>query len=62
MLGFPVQFSDLAQTHVHRVGGAIQPSSPAFNFAQYQGLFQRISSSHQVAKVSELQLQHQSFK
>ena len=38
------------------------PSSPAFNLAQYQGIFQWVSSSHQVAKVLELQLQHQSFQ
>ena len=46
--GFPVhhQFSELAQTHVHQVGDAIQPSHPlsspslpAFNLAQHQGLF-----------------------
>ena len=36
-------------------------SPPAFNLSQHQGLFQRISSSHQVANVSEFQLQHQSF-
>ena len=56
-----------AQTHVHRVGDAIQPSHslsspspPAFNLFQHQGLFQGVSSSHQAAKVLELQLQHQS--
>ena len=47
--GFPVhhQLQDLAQTHFHRVGDAIQPSHPllspsppAFNLSQYQGLFQ----------------------
>ena len=37
------------------------PSPPAFSLSQHQGLFQRVSSSHQVAKVLELQLQHQSF-
>ena len=67
--GFPVhhQLSELAQTHVHRVGDTIQsshpllfPSLPAFNLSQQQGLFQLISSSHQVAKVLEFQLQHQS--
>ena len=53
----------------HRVGDAIQPSHPlsspsppAFNPSQHQGLFQCLSSSHQVAKVLELQLQHQSFQ
>ena len=68
--GLPVhhQLPKLAQTHVHRVGDAIQPShplspaSPAFNISQHQGLFQWVSSSHQVAKVLELQVQHQSFE
>ena len=36
------------------------PSPPAFNLSQHQGLFQWVSSSHQVAKV--LELQHQSFQ
>ena len=58
--GFPVhrQVPELAQTQVHWVGGAIQPShplsspsSPVFNLSQHQGLFQWVSSSHQVAKV-----------
>ena len=58
--GFPVhhQLLELAQTHVHRVGDAIQPSHPlsspsppAFNLAQHQGLFQWIRSLNQVAKV-----------
>ena len=63
--GFPVhhQLPELAQTHVHCVSDAIQPSlsspSPTFNLAQHQGLFQWVSSLHQVAKVLELQLQHQ---
>ena len=68
--GFPVlhHLPELVQTHVHRVGDAIQPSHPlsspppAFNFPQHQGLFQWISSLHQVTKVWELQLQHQSFQ
>ena len=69
--GFPVhhQLLELTQTHVHRVGDAIQPSHPllspsppAFNLSQHQGLFQGVSSSHQVAKLLELQLQHQSFQ
>ena len=38
------------------------PSPPAFNPSQHQGLFRWVSSSHQVAKVLELQLQHQSFQ
>ena len=36
------------------------PSPPAFNLSQYQGLFHWVSSLHQMAKVLELQLQHQS--
>ena len=40
----------------------LYPCPPAFNFSQHQCLFQRFSSSHQVAKVLELQLQHQSFQ
>ena len=69
--GFPVhhQLLELAEAHVHRVGNAIQPSHPlsspsppAFNLSQHQGLFQWVSSSHQVAKVLEFQLQHQSFQ
>ena len=66
---FPVhhELPELTQTHVHRVGDAIQPSHPlsspslpAFNLSQHQGLSQWDSSSHQVAKV--LELQHQSFQ
>ena len=37
-------------------------SPPTLSFPQHQGLFQWVSSSHQVAKVLELQLQHQSFQ
>ena len=71
MPGFPVlpNLPKFAQTHGHRVSDAIQPShslwppsSPAFNLSQHQGLFQWVSSSHQVAKVLELQLQQQSFQ
>ena len=59
---------ELAQTQVHWVGDAIQPShplsfpspSPAFNLSQHEGLYQWVSSSHQVAKVLDIQLQHQS--
>ena len=53
-----------AQTHVHQVGDAIQPSHPllspsppALNLSQHQGLFKWASSSHQVAKLLELRLQ-----
>ena len=63
----PSPTPELAQTQVHRVGDAIQPSHllsspPAFNLFQHQDLFKWVSSSHQVAKVLEFQLQHQSFQ
>ena len=69
--GIPVthQLLELTQTHVHWVGDAIQPSHPlsspsppAFNLSQHQGLFQTVSSLHQVAKVLEFQLHHQSHQ
>ena len=69
--GLPVhhQLLELAQTHVHQVGDAIQschpllsPPPPAFHLSQHQGLFQWVSSSYPVAKVLELHLQHQSFQ
>ena len=69
--GLPVhhQLPESTQTHVHRVGDAIQPSHPlsspsppAPNPSQHQGLFQRANSLHEVAKVLEFQLQHQSFQ
>ena len=57
-----------AQIHVHWVVDAIQPShplsapsTPTFNLSNHHGLFQGVSSSHQVAKLLELQFQHQSF-
>ena len=40
----------------------LSPSPPPFNLSQHQGLFQGVSSLHQVAKVLEFQLQHQSFQ
>ena len=59
------QFPEPTQTHVHWVSDAIQPSHPllspspsTFNLSQHQGLFKWVSSSHQVAKVLEFQLQH----
>ena len=61
--------SEFPQTDVHRIGDAIQPSHPlsspsppAFNLSQHQGLFKCVSCLHQVAKVLEFQLQHQSFQ
>ena len=69
--GLPVhhQLLEFSQTHVHRVGDAIQPchpllssSPPASNPSQHQGLFQWVNFSHEVAKVLEFQLQHQSFQ
>ena len=68
--GLPVhhQLPEFTQTHVHWVGDAIKPSHPlsspsppVFNLSQHQGLFKWISSSHQVAKVLEFRLHHQSF-
>ena len=40
----------------------LSPSPSAFNLSQHQGLIQGVVSSHQVARVLELQLQHQSFQ
>ena len=69
--GLPVhhQLLKFTQTHPHLVGDAIQPSHPlsslspsASNPSHHQGLFQWINSSHEVAKVLEFQLQHQSFQ
>ena len=69
--GFPVyhQLLKLAQTHIYRVGDAIQPSHPllsssppAFHLSRHQGLFQWVSSSNQMAKLLELELEHQSFQ
>ena len=69
--GLPVhhQLPEFTQTHVHWVSDAIQPSHPlsspsppAPSPSQHQGLFQWVNSSHEVAKVLEFQLQHQSFQ
>ena len=69
--GFPIhhQLPELTQTHVHRIGDAIQPSlpllcpsPPTFNLSQHQDLFKWVSSLHQVDKVLEFQLQHQAFQ
>ena len=70
--GFPVLHCllEFAQTPVRQVGDAIQPSyhlssspsPPALSLSQHQGLFQWVTSLHQVAKLLELHLQHQSFQ
>ena len=70
--GFPVyhQLTKLAQTQVHQVSDAIQPSHPlssplppaTFNLSLHQGLFKWVSSAHQMDKVLEFQLQHQFFQ
>ena len=71
MPGLPIhhQLLESTQTHAHWVGEAFQPSHPlsspsppALNLSQHQGLFKWVSFSHQVAKVLEIQLQHQSFQ
>ena len=69
MPGLPVhhQLLEFTQTHIHWISDAIQPSHPlsspspsVFNLSQQQGLFQWVSSSHQMAKI--LEFQHQSFQ
>ena len=68
--GLPVhhQLPEFTQTHVHRVSDTIQPSHPLSSPSppvptpsQHQSIFQWVNSSHEVAKVLEFQLQHQSF-
>ena len=69
--GLPVhhQLPEFTQTHVHWVSDDIQPSHPllspsppAPNPSQHQNLFRWVNSSHEVAKVLEFQLQHNSFQ
>ena len=68
--GLPVhQLLESTQTYVHCVSDAIQsshplssPSPPALNLSPHQGLLKWVSSSHQVIKVLEFQLQNQSFQ
>ena len=71
MPGLPVhhQLPKFTQTHVHWIGDTIQPSHPlsspsmpALSLSQHLGLFKWVTSLHQVAKVLEFQLQHQSFQ
>ena len=63
--GFPVhhQLPEPTQTHIHWISDVIQPSHPllapsppAFNLSQHQGLFQWVSSLHQVAKVLKFEV------
>ena len=63
------QLPEFTQTRVHWVGDTIQPSHPlsstshpTLNLSQHQDLFKWVSSSHEVAKVLEFQLQHQSYQ
>ena len=69
--GFPVhhQLPEPTQSHVYQVSDTVQlshplssPSPPAFNLFHHQSLLKWVHSSHQVAKVLEFQLQHQSFQ
>ena len=69
--GLPVhhQLPEFTQTHIHWVSDAIQlyhplssPSPPVLSLFQHQGLFKWVSFPHQVAKVLEFQLQHQSYQ
>ena len=69
--GLPVrhQLPEFTQSHAHWVSDAIQPSHPlsspslpTFNLSQHQGLFKWVRSLHQVAKILEFQLQHESFQ
>ena len=71
MPGFSVhhQLLEFTQTHVHQVGNATQPSHPllsssppAFNLSQHYSLFQGVSSLHQMVKVLEFELHHQSVQ
>jgi len=67
---FPVlhYLPEFAQIHVHWVSDVVQPSSPlsppslVLNLSQHLGLFQWVGFSHQLARVLELQLHHQSFQ
>ena len=63
------QLMQFTQIQVHQAGDAIQPSDPlpspsppATNPSQHQGLFQLVNASHEVAKILEFQLQHQSLQ
>ena len=68
-LPVPHHLTKFAQVHIHCIGDAIQPfhpqmpSSPsALNLSQHQGLYHWVGCLHQMTKLLELQLQHQSFQ
>ena len=68
-LSVPHHLPKFAQVHVHCIDDAIQPSHPltpssssAFSLSQHQGLFQWVGCLHQMTKILELQLQHQSLQ
>ena len=68
-LPVPHHLPEFAQVHVHCFSDAVQPSHPlmpssptAFSLSQHQVLFQWVICSHQMTKILELQLQHQSFQ
>ena len=65
----PHHLPKFGQVHVHCISDVIQPSHPlmpsspsAPSISQHQGLFQWVSCSHQMTKILEFQLQHQSFQ
>ena len=66
---YPSQIPGVSSNSCPSVGGAIQPyhtllspSPPVPSPSQYRGLFKQVNSLHEVAKVLEFQLQHQSFQ
>ena len=68
-LPVPLHLPECAQVHVRCISDTVQPSHPltpsspsALNLSQHQGLFQWVSSSHQMTKIPELQLKHQPFQ
>ena len=68
-LPVPHHLPEFAQVHVHCINDAIQPSHPlmpsapsALNLSQHQGLLHWLSCLHQITKILEFQLQHQSFQ
>ena len=65
----PPYLPEFAQVHVHCIGDAIHPSHPpmpsspsTLDLSQHQGLFQWVICSHQMIKILQRQLQHQSFQ